>query len=225
MRAATAESYNFGGTVPQDGSPELGAFGSDKRVGIMTQPSWLVAFSKIDHNDAIRRGKFIRESLLCGNVPAIDITMVSPLDLSEDKTMRESLEQHRSDPSCAGCHSMMDPLGLAFAGFDHLGREREMEAGRPVDAAGELAGAGSQDGPFDGVSDLMSKLAASETARQCFVVHAYEYFRGTIRDKADGCALQEADDALNAANGDIAALISAFFASDGFLIRASLEGQ
>jgi len=225
VRAATTESYNFSGSMPQDGTPELIAFGSDKRTGIMTQPSWLVAFSQIDHNDAIRRGKFIRESLLCGSIPAIDISMVSPLDLSEDKTMRESLEQHRTDPSCAGCHSLMDPLGLAFAAFDHVGRERDMEAGRAVDESGELTGTGDQDGPFDGVSDLMWKLAASETVRQCLVVHAYEYFRGARRGQADGCALQEADDALKAADGNLVALISEFFASDEFVIRIPAEGQ
>jgi hypothetical protein len=226
VRADTAESYNFSsGELPQDGSPELVAFGSGKRVGIMAQPSWLVAFSDTDHNDAIRRGKFIRESLLCGSIPPVDINEISPLDLSEDKTMRESLEQHTGNPTCAGCHTLMDPLGLAFAGFDHVGRERDMEAGRPVDATGELTGSGSQDGPFDGVSELMSKLAASELARQCFVIHAYEYFRGARRDEADGCALRDADDALTVADGNLVALISEFFTSEEFLIRVLEEGQ
>ncbi len=225
VREATAESYTFVGSLPQDGSPEMVAFGSDRRIGIMTQPSWLVAFSQMDHNDAIRRGKFIRETLLCGNIPPIDIGMVAPLDLSDDRTMREALEQHRSDPSCAGCHSLMDPLGLAFSGFDHVGREREMEAGRPVDASGELIGAGSQDGPFGGVSELMLKLAASEIVRQCFVVHAYEYFRGARRTESDGCALEQADNVLEASDGNVVALIGEFFASDEFLIRTPTAGQ
>jgi hypothetical protein len=219
VREDTAESYGWTSSLPDDGSPELVSFGSDKRFGIMTQPSWLVAFSQTDHNDPIRRGRFIRESLLCGSIPAIDINAVPPLELSADKTMRESLEQHTANPSCAGCHTLMDPLGLAFASFDHLGREREMEAGRPVDASGELTGTADQDGPFGDTSELLGKLAASQTVRQCFVVHAFEYFRSARRSEADGCALRQADDALQAANGDIIALIGQFFSSDDFLIR------
>jgi hypothetical protein len=223
VQNATAESNSYEGPTSQ--LPELVSLNSDKRVGILTQPSWLVAFSQLDHNDAIRRGKFIRESLLCGVIPPIDINAVPPLVLSEDKTMRESLGEHVSDSSCAGCHSLMDPLGLPFAGFDHLGRERDMEAGRPVDTTGELTGTGDQDGPFDGVSALMSKLTASDTVRQCFVAHVYEYFRGVPLFDADGCALTEAHEALMDANGDLVAAISAFFSSDEFLIRVPAEAK
>ncbi len=225
-RAGTAESYNLASeSLPSDGSPELVTFESGERVGILSQPSWIVAYSKMDHNDAIRRGKFVREALLCGSIPPINIGMVEPLDLSPDKTMRESLEQHVSDPSCQGCHSLMDPLGLPFSGFDHLGRERDMEAGRPVDASGSLTGSGSQDGDFDGVPEMMDKLAASEIVRQCFVVHAYEYFRGAPRTESDGCALQDADAALLAAGGDVVEMIAEFFASDEFLIRVPMEEE
>lgn len=221
VQSASAQSNDYAG--PTSPSPELVWFSSEKRVGIMTQPSWLVAFSQLDHNDVIRRGKFIRESLLCGVIPSIDISAVPPLDLSEDKTMRESLSQHVSNESCQGCHKLMDPLGYGFAGFDHLGREREMEAGRPVDATGEITGTADQDGTYDGVAELMERLSASDTVRQCFVAHVYEYFRGQSRLEADGCALNEAHDALSNAEGDIAQAIAAFFSSDEFLVRVPAE--
>jgi hypothetical protein len=221
VQDATAQSNDYPG--PTAASPELVWFDSEKRVGIMTQPSWLVAFSQLDHNDVIRRGKFIRESLLCGVIPPIDISAVPPLNLSEDKTMRESLSEHVSNESCQGCHKLMDPLGYGFAGFDHLGREREIEAGRPVDATGEITGTGDQDGPYDGTRELMERLSASDTVRQCFVAHAYEYFRGQSRLEADGCALNEAHEALNNADGDIVEAIAAFFSSDEFLVRVPAE--
>ena len=223
VQNSTAESNDYPG--PTSSSPELVWFDSQKRVGIMTQPSWLVAFSQLDHNDVIRRGKFIRESLLCGVIPPIDISAVPPLELSEDRTMRESLSEHVSNESCQGCHKLMDPLGYGFAGFDHLGREREMEAGRPVDASGEISGTGDQDGPYEGVAELMERLSASDTVRQCFVAHVYEYFRGTSRLEADGCALNEAHDALSNADGDIVEAIAAFFSSDEFLVRVPAEAS
>lgn len=221
VQDATAQSNDY--TGPTASSPELVWFDSEKRVGIMTQPSWLVAFSQLDHNDVIRRGKFIRESLLCGVIPPIDISAVPPLELSEDKTMRESLSAHVSEESCQGCHKLMDPLGYGFAGFDHLGREREMEAGRPVDATGEISGTGDQDGPYNGVGELMERLSASDAVRQCFVAHVYEYFRGQSRLDADGCALNEAHEALTNADGDIVEAIAAFFSSDEFLVRVPAE--
>lgn len=221
VQDATADSYGYDG--PTSSSPELVWFGSDKRVGILTQPSWLVAFSQIDHNDVIRRGKFIRESLLCGVIPPIDISAVPPLELSEDMTMRESLAEHVSEESCQGCHKLMDPLGFGFAGFDHLGRERDIEAGRPVDATGEVTGTADQDGAYDGSAELMARLAGSETVRQCFVAHAYEFFRGNPRLEADGCALSDAHRALLDSGGDVAAAIGAFFSSDEFLVRIPAE--
>ena len=119
----------------------------------------------------------------------------------------------------------MDPLGLGFEGFDHLGREREMEAGRPVDATGEVTGTGDQDGAYEGTAELMSRLAASDTVRQCFIAHAYEYFRGIHRIDADGCALTDAHEALNNSGGDIVAAIGAFFSSDEFLVRVPAEAK
>lgn len=223
VQDATAVSNDY--TGPTSGSPELVTMGSAARVGILTQPSWLVAFSQIDHNDVIHRGKFIRESLLCGVIPAIDISAVPPLILSEDKTMRESLSEHVSNDGCAGCHSLMDPLGYGFEAFDHVGRERDMEAGRPVDASGEITGTGDQDGPFNGTAELAARLAASDTVRQCFIAHAYEYFRGVPKNQADGCALTDAYQALTDANGDIVAAIAAFFSSDEFLVRVPAESN
>ena len=117
----------------------------------------------------------------------------------------------------------MHPLGYGFAGYDHHGRDREIEAGRPVDATGEITGTGDQDGPNDGTRELMERLSASDTVRQCFVAHAYEYFRGQSRLEADGCALNEANEALNNADGDIVEAIAAFFSSDEFLVRVPAE--
>jgi hypothetical protein len=223
VQNATAESNGYSGST--SGSPEMVWYDSNERVGILTQPSWLVAFSQFDHNDPIRRGKFVREALLCGAIPPIDVSAVPPLVLSEDVPLRESLAEHVSNETCQGCHVLMDPLGLGFEGFDHLGREREMEAGLPVDATGEVTGTSDQDGPYEGTAELMAKLAASDTVRQCFVAHAYEFFRGTPRYQADGCALTDAHAALSDADGDVVAAIAAFFSSDEFLVRVPAEAK
>ena len=59
-------------------------------------------------------------------------------------TVRARMEQHRASPACAGCHKVMDPLGLALENFDAVGAWRTRDAGLPIDASGELAD-GTQD--------------------------------------------------------------------------------
>src|SRR5690606_8495549 len=74
-------------------------------------------------------------------------------------TVRERLEQHRDNPACAGCHDVMDPLGLALENFNAIGewRERDSDAGNvPIDASGSLA-AGA---PLHGVNELREALVA-----------------------------------------------------------------
>jgi hypothetical protein len=62
-------------------------------------------------------------------------------------TLRERLAQHRSDPACANCHSRIDPLGFALENFDVLGRWRTEDAGKPIDAKGELPDGTVFEGP------------------------------------------------------------------------------
>ena len=68
--------------------------------------------------------------------------------------MRERLKQHRANAACASCHELMDPVGFALENFDAVGRWRETEAGKPIDAAGGLPD-GSE---FAGVAGLEQAL-------------------------------------------------------------------
>jgi hypothetical protein len=89
------------------------------------------------------RGKFILENLLGTpipppppNVPALEETQKK---LDKVLTMREQIAQHRANPVCASCHSMMDPLGLSLENFDFTGRWREVDENTvPIDASGTL---------------------------------------------------------------------------------------
>jgi hypothetical protein len=83
------------------------------------------------------------------NVPALEDNTVSA-----DLPVRERLKQHRANEACASCHQMMDPVGFALENFDAVGRWREMEAGKAIDASG-----GMPDGSdFAGVAGLEKAL-------------------------------------------------------------------
>jgi hypothetical protein len=85
---------------------------------------------------------------------------VPPLDQAKvpigGGTVRERLAAHVADPTCAACHTRLDPLGLAFEHFDAVGRWRDEEDGRPVDATGTLPGGRK----LDGTGDLKKVLLA-----------------------------------------------------------------
>ncbi len=88
----------------------------------------------------VKRGRFLSERVLCRPVSALPIGQVPPLPAAGPETaMRDRLAAHTKDPACAGCHKLMDPLGLAFEMYDHTGKLRS----KPVDSSGALADSGN----------------------------------------------------------------------------------
>jgi len=216
----------------------------DQRCGILTQPSWLVARSQNFNNDAIRRGKWIREHLLGQSILDVPITVCAKLPDDLSQTLRTRMEVTRQE-YCWTCHQSMNPLGLAFEQYDHFGRYRTSETvedpskppipGRnpkldpPIAAKHEVAldttGAldftsdPTIDGPVANVHELLHRLAASTRVRQVFVRHAFRYWMGRPENIGDATSLREADAAYVASGGSMKALIVALLSSDSFLYR------
>ncbi len=113
------------------------------RAGLLSHASILALHSHPGRSSATLRGKFVREVVLCQDVPTppadIDFSIVQDTT-GELKTARERLEAHVTNEACAGCHNLMDPIGLAFENFDAIGVFREQENGVTIDASGELDG-------------------------------------------------------------------------------------
>ncbi|MGF1583175.1 MAG: DUF1588 domain-containing protein [Gemmataceae bacterium] len=98
----------------------------EERAGILTQPAWLAAFATNNENHAIRRGKWVRERLLGGVVPDLPITVDAQLPHAPEQTLRQRMAI-TEQAYCWQCHQKMNPLGLSFENFDHLGRHRTKE--------------------------------------------------------------------------------------------------
>ena len=128
--------------APPGWSPYTSPEGSP-RVGLLTQISFLAGHAHPGRSSPTRRGKALRELLLCQTVPRpppnVDFSIVEN-PKSTLKTHRERLTAHRSNPVCAGCHKLTDPIGLALENFDGAGQFRETERGAPIDASGSLDG-------------------------------------------------------------------------------------
>ncbi len=115
----------------------------EARKGLLGQGSILMVTSHTDRTSPVVRGKWILENLM-GAPPPPPPPMVPPLKESAEReggkilSMRERMEEHRDNPACAGCHSIMDPIGFAMENFDAVGAYRTHEARTPIDASGQL---------------------------------------------------------------------------------------
>jgi mono/diheme cytochrome c family protein len=133
-----------------------------KRRGLLGQGSILTVTSYPDRTSPVVRGKWILENLL-GTPPPPPIPNVPPLRATDTSgvvlPMRERMERHRSNPVCASCHAMMDPLGLSLENYDAIGRWRTLgESSAPIDATGA-----SPDGKrFEGPDGLRNVLMGSD---------------------------------------------------------------
>src|SRR5581483_3074742 len=109
------------------------------RAGMLTQISFLAGHSHPGRSSPTLRGKALREILLCQPVPRppanVDFSIVENPN-SNYHTARDRLEAHRKNPVCAGCHKIMDPMGLALENFDGAGEYRDTERGAKIDASG-----------------------------------------------------------------------------------------
>ena len=122
-----------------------------QRYGLLGQASILTVTSYPNRTAPTIRGKWVLEQLLGTPPPPPPPNVPSLKDDASTKTltMRQRMEQHRANPTCAVCHRMMDPLGFSLENFDGLGRWRE-SAGvgtGPIDSSGVLPDGTTFEGP------------------------------------------------------------------------------
>jgi mono/diheme cytochrome c family protein len=130
------------------------------RGGLLGMSAVLAVSSHPHRTSPVLRGKWLLEAIL-GTPPPPPPPNVPKLEEAKagdaPATLRERLAQHREDPACAGCHSRIDPLGFALENFDVLGRWRLEDAGKPIDASGELPDGTRFEGPDQLKAVLMRK--------------------------------------------------------------------
>jgi hypothetical protein len=191
------------------------------RGGLLRQGSILTVTSYATRTSPVIRGKWILDNLLGmppppppPNVPSLDENVISA-----SLSMRERLAEHRKNPVCASCHNEMDPVGFALENFDAIGRWRDREDYRPIDASG-----GAPDGSkFEGVAGLEQAL-----------LRRPDLFAGTVTEKllifalgrgvetSDAAAIREVVRRAQADNYRFSALILGVVNSTPFQMRTSL---
>jgi hypothetical protein len=164
-----AEGFSFWRETPM---PE------GRRGGVMTMGAVAAVTSTPTRSSPVKRGKWVMEAIL-GDPPPPPPPDAEPLKEENGPatplTLREKLEHHRANPSCASCHERMDPLGFALENFDAIGRWRERDGNHTVDATGTF-----KDGTvIAGSAGLKSAmLQRSDEFTRCLTEHLLTYALG-----------------------------------------------
>jgi hypothetical protein len=189
------------------------------RSGVLSQGGLLSLLAKADQTSPVHRGKFVREQLLCMELPPppADL-MIKPPALSTTLTTRQRFTQHSIDPACTGCHHLMDPIGLGFEDFDGAGVFRASENGQPIDDSGEVKDS-DVTGAFHGVAELASKLASSDQVRACVTAKWFRYGYGRGETDADSCSMGALKTQFAAGGFKVRDLMIALTQTDAFLYR------
>ncbi|CAN90892.1 hypothetical protein sce0735 [Sorangium cellulosum So ce56] len=190
------------------------------RSGVLTQGMMLTR-DKATRTSIVRRGLKVRTDLLCQIVPAPPNDVKLDLEgLGEGLSQRERLELHRTEPSCAGCHALMDPIGVVFESFDAVGRPRTTdEAGRPIDTSSAISSTRDVNGPVANAAELGQRLAQSEEARACYVLQNFRFFYGRDKTAADRCSMASLSLAFKDSGYSLSELVVALTQTDAFRYR------
>lgn len=212
-----AALYGVGG-ADESGKVPLPA----DRSGLLGHASVLATYAHSDQSSPIRRGLFVRRSLLCQELGVPPPNAGGVPEVDPNATTRERFRQHSADDFCRACHQYIDELGFGFERFDALGQYREQENGLPIEPDGDmndLEGLGTQtSAPYTDLRGLGALLAAGTSPRACLARQFFRFSRGHREKVEDLCAV----DALAATlteTDDIREMIVAALTSPGFLRR------
>lgn len=185
------------------------------RGGLLGQGGLLMVESYPARTSPVIRGKFVLGQLLCDEPPPPPPGVEG---LDEDvtaSTLREQLEQHRSDPVCASCHQAMDPIGFALENFDAVGAWRDEDRGISIDATGELP-----DGrTFDGMRELGAVIHDDPMFPLCMSEKLMSYGLGRLPEESDEGYVHQMKDRFADEGWSFEGLVLAVATNDTFRYR------
>lgn len=209
----------YGATAPAGAGFEKVMLDPKRRAGVLTHASFLAAAAAPRQSSPVARGIHVLERFLCAPPPPAPPNVNATFPEPDGKTStRERLAQHRANPSCAGCHMLIDPIGLAFEHYDGIGLWRDQDAGKPVNATGEIVGTRDANGAIDGAIDLATRLVGSGQARDCTARQFFRFAFGRAEQESDACTLELLGNVLGR-NGSVRELLVALTQTDPFVYR------
>lgn len=217
----------YGVTLPASQLPpgqlRLVPLAAGPRRGLLGHASILSMTSPPSSTAPVKRGKWVLSSLLCSSPPPPppDLSTLQP-DTSGATNEREKLALHRASPACAGCHNLMDPIGLGLENFDGIGRYR---ASYPDGSAISVGGTLADGSAFASVEELRTLLKADARVSSCMADRLFSYAVGRTPSASDSCVQTELVKQFKDQGGQLKNLISGLIASPAFRYRRGENGS
>ena len=197
-----------------------------RRAGILTSAALMATHSNLNQSSPVFRGKFVREQLMCDTLPLPPNDLViEPPELDPTKTTKEQFEEIGADPACAGCHSLMNPIGFAFEHYDGVGQWRDVQNGKPIDAVGEVVQTDDIDGTYDGAVELAQALANSTQVQECVTSQWFRFAYNRSVSELDSCSFDQLSDRFAGSNFNIRELLVALTQTNAFLYRRAVVAE
>jgi cytochrome c553 len=166
----------YGADLPANAPFQKVSLKTQERAGILTHPYLTATFAYTAESSPIHRGVFIARSILGRALrPPPEAFVPLPADLHPQLTTRERVALQTKPQACFACHGMINPLGFTLERFDAVGRFREQEKGRSIDATGAYQTRTGKVVKFAGVRDLATFLAGSDEVQEAFVEQLFHY--------------------------------------------------
>jgi Protein of unknown function (DUF1592)/Protein of unknown function (DUF1588)/Protein of unknown function (DUF1587)/Protein of unknown function (DUF1595)/Protein of unknown function (DUF1585) len=189
------------------------------RAGLLTQGSILAATSHGIKPSATKRGQFVRENLLCADIPSPPpgVSGIVP-DAKPGETEQETFARHTTVATCASCHTQMDPIGWGLGQFDGNGAFRTKDSnGQPIATKGFVDGLAPRD--FDGPLDLATRVGQSDTFKKCFASQLFRYAYGRVEVDTDAAGIDQLYTAFEGAQWGFTKGFLSLVEADGFRFR------
>ncbi len=194
--------------------------------GLLTQGSVLTTHALPSSSSPIHRGVMVRERILCQELPPPPSNLdTSPPAVDPSLSTRDRYAAHSTNPECAVCHEMIDPIGFAFERYDGVGRWREDDDGHAIDSTGYIASSHASDGEFDGVFELATLLSTSPDAATCYAEMALTWATGLYDDDAITCAAERLASESDPGGLSLRAPLIALLSSEHFFRRLGEAGE
>ena len=196
----------------------------NRRAGFLTSAGLMATHANVNQSSPVFRGKFIREQLMCNTLPLPPNDLViEPPELDPEKTTKEQFEEIGANPACAGCHTLMNPIGFIFENYDGTGQWRDQQNGKDIDATGEVVQTDDIDGVYDGAVELASALARSTQVQECVSSQWFRFAYNRTVTSEDSCSVEQLNDVFRSSDFNIRALLVALTQTNAFLYRRAVD--
>ena len=197
---------------------------SNRRAGFLTSAGLMATHANVNQSSPVFRGKFVREQLMCNTLPLPPNDLViEPPELDPTKTTKEQFEEIGANPACAGCHTLMNPIGFIFEHYDGVGQWRDQQNGMDIDAVGQVVQTDDIDGDYDGAIELASALAGSTQVQECVSSQWFRFAYNRTVTQEDSCSVEQLNDVFRASNFNVRELLVALTQTNAFLYRRAVE--